>query len=133
MEHCGYTVTKVEESDPWEVACVYHTLKVVGHKVRIDWRTICLDTNITRIMIAVPHEKLDHNSAVRNKAPAETERGADREQHETSAGQLEGHEKHLRQEERGAGTIEKYLRDIKRFTAWLGRSTVTRESVTSWK
>ena len=40
---------------------------------------------------------------------------------------------YLRQEERSAATLEKYLRDINSFACWLGDSPVSREAVTGWK
>ena len=40
---------------------------------------------------------------------------------------------YLRREERAPTTLEKYLRDIRAFAAWLGDSPVSREAVTSWK
>lgn len=39
----------------------------------------------------------------------------------------------LRAEERAAGTVEKYLRDIRAFVAWLDRRSVTKEVVSGWK
>lgn len=41
--------------------------------------------------------------------------------------------RHLRAEERVSDTVEKYLRDIRAFTVWLGGRAVTREAVTEWK
>ena len=40
---------------------------------------------------------------------------------------------YLREEERSMGTIEKYLRDVRTFAAWLGGRPVTKENVTGWK
>ena len=40
---------------------------------------------------------------------------------------------YLRREERAPATLEKYLRDIRAFAAWLGDSPVSREAVTNWK
>lgn len=40
---------------------------------------------------------------------------------------------YLREEERSAGTIEKYLRDVRSFAAWLNEKPATRESVAEWK
>jgi len=40
---------------------------------------------------------------------------------------------HLYAEERAPGTVEKYLRDIRAFAAWLDGGAVTREAVTKWK
>ena len=39
----------------------------------------------------------------------------------------------LAEEERSAGTIEKYVRDVRRFAAWLGGGEVTRERTASWR
>ena len=39
----------------------------------------------------------------------------------------------LTAQERGAATIEKYLRDVVQFAAWLAGRPVTREAVTEWK
>ena len=40
---------------------------------------------------------------------------------------------YLRQEERSAGTIEKYLRDVRSFAAWLGGTPLTKEAAALWK
>ncbi len=40
---------------------------------------------------------------------------------------------YLRQEEKSAGTIEKYLRDARAFAAHMNGKTVTRESVAAWR
>lgn len=40
---------------------------------------------------------------------------------------------HLREEEHAQGTIEKYLRDVKAFAAWLKGRPVSKEEVTAWK
>ena len=40
---------------------------------------------------------------------------------------------HLREEERASGTIEKYMRDVRRFTAWLNGRYVTKEATSEWK
>ena len=39
----------------------------------------------------------------------------------------------LLMEERSAGTIEKYLRDVRAFAAWLGGETVSREKAAAWR
>ncbi len=40
---------------------------------------------------------------------------------------------YLRSEERSAGTIEKYLRDVRSFARWLDRRTLTRENAAAWR
>lgn len=40
---------------------------------------------------------------------------------------------YLREEERAPGTVEKYLRDVGAFGAWLGDRPVTKESAAGWK
>ena len=40
---------------------------------------------------------------------------------------------HLLEEEREPATIEKYLRDVRGFAAWIGGQAVTKETVTRWK
>ena len=40
---------------------------------------------------------------------------------------------HLRAEERAPGTVEKYLRNIRAFAAWLDGGAVTKQAVTNWK
>ena len=40
---------------------------------------------------------------------------------------------HLCKEERCPGTIEKYLRDMRAFAAWLGQRPVSKQSVSEWK
>ena len=47
--------------------------------------------------------------------------------------QLQDFRVHLHQEERSPGTIEKYLRDISSFAAWLDGRTVTKELAAGWK
>ena len=46
---------------------------------------------------------------------------------------LEGYRIYLGQEEKAAGTIEKYLRDIRGFADWLSGREVTKKSVIRWK
>lgn len=53
--------------------------------------------------------------------------------HSLTANHIAQFENHLRQEERAAGTIEKYLRDITCFWVWLDGRSVTKELVVSWK
>ena len=40
---------------------------------------------------------------------------------------------HLKEEERSQGTVEKYLRDLRQFMAWLGGRAVTKEGAAGWK
>ena len=40
---------------------------------------------------------------------------------------------HLQSQERSAGTIEKYMRDIRAFSAFLGGAEVTRERAAAWR
>ena len=47
--------------------------------------------------------------------------------------QLTGFERHLRLEEREPGTIEKYLRDIRAFAAWLEEKPLDKEAAVAWK
>ena len=47
--------------------------------------------------------------------------------------QLAAFEHHLRMEEREAGTIEKYLRDIRAFAAWLDKRPLDKGAVMAWK
>ena len=39
----------------------------------------------------------------------------------------------LAEEERSAGTIEKYVRDVRRFAVWLGGEEVSRERTAAWR
>ena len=39
----------------------------------------------------------------------------------------------LIQEERSAGTVEKYLRDIRAFSVWIGGKELSKEATTEWK
>ena len=41
--------------------------------------------------------------------------------------------RYLQTEERSPGTVEKYLRDVKRFAVWLGAGEVTKKSASDWK
>ena len=47
--------------------------------------------------------------------------------------QLTAFERHLSLEEREPGTIEKYLRDIRAFAAWLERKPLNKEAAVAWK
>lgn len=46
---------------------------------------------------------------------------------------ITGFTRALREEERAPATIEKYLRDIQAFTAWLDGRAVTKELLSGWK
>ncbi len=46
---------------------------------------------------------------------------------------IEGFSQHLKEEERTKGTIDKYLRDVRRFTNWCGSQEITKGLVTEWK
>lgn len=48
-------------------------------------------------------------------------------------GQLQKFEKALLREDRSPGTIEKYLRDVRAFSAWLGGRAVEQETAAQWK
>ena len=50
-----------------------------------------------------------------------------------NAQRITAFENHLRLEERAPGTIEKYLRDIRAFAAWLGEKPLDKETVVVWK
>ena len=54
-------------------------------------------------------------------------------EYKLTAGQLAAYARHLRAEERSSGTIEKYLRDVRAFAAWLDGRPVTRELAAAWK
>ena len=47
--------------------------------------------------------------------------------------QLTTYRHQLQNEERSAGTVEKYLRDVQAFRRWLGGSPVTQERLAGWK
>ncbi len=49
------------------------------------------------------------------------------------AGQLAVFRQWLLEEEREPATIEKYLREVRAFAAWLGGAPVTKEGATAWK
>ena len=48
-------------------------------------------------------------------------------------GHLAAFQQRLLEEEREAATIEKYLREVRAFAAWLGGAPVTKEGATAWK
>ena len=47
--------------------------------------------------------------------------------------QLRSFQQQLAEEERELGTIEKYMREVKKFALWQGRRKVTKETVSEWK
>ena len=53
--------------------------------------------------------------------------------HQLTARLVAAYEQHLRVEERSAGTIEKYLRDVRAFQLWLGRGRVDNIKLVEWK
>ncbi len=55
------------------------------------------------------------------------------ENHVLTQEQVTAYQFWLRQEERSAATVEKYLRDARRFAAWLNGRAVTKETVAEWK
>ncbi len=46
---------------------------------------------------------------------------------------IAGFEEHLRGEEHGVATVEKYLRNVRFFAAWLDGEAVSKEAVARWK
>ncbi len=46
---------------------------------------------------------------------------------------MEHYLQHLREEERAAGTVEKYRRDLAAFLAFAGQNEVSKQAVTAWK
>lgn len=46
---------------------------------------------------------------------------------------LKGFERALKRDERGAATVEKYLRNVRQFAEWLGGAVLTREALAAWK
>lgn len=53
--------------------------------------------------------------------------------HSLTAERIAAFERYLRGEERAPGTVEKYLRDVRAFAAWLDGRPVTKESAAGWK
>ena len=53
--------------------------------------------------------------------------------HHIKTAQIDRYARYLREEERSQGTIDKYLRDIRHFSAWLGDRSVTKEAAAQWK
>ena len=47
--------------------------------------------------------------------------------------ELENFVQNLRTSERSAGTIEKYVRDVRKFAAWLEGEAVSRERAAAWR
>lgn len=50
-----------------------------------------------------------------------------------TADQIAAFEVYLKREERSAGTVDKYLRDVRQFAAWLDGGAVTKDAVARWK
>lgn len=46
---------------------------------------------------------------------------------------IEEYGKHLQREERCSGTVEKYMRDVRMFSVWIGDRAVTKETAAMWK
>ena len=55
------------------------------------------------------------------------------EQRIITARQLRAFQQHLEREERSAATVEKYLREARRFSAWLDGGAVSKASAARWK
>lgn len=55
------------------------------------------------------------------------------EEHVISGDQIAAFSRYLQGEEREPGTIEKYIRDVRAFAAWLGGRGVTKEQTVAWK
>lgn len=55
------------------------------------------------------------------------------EEHKLTAERIAVYGGKLRQEERSAATVEKYLRDVRAFAAWLAGRSVTKETAAGWK
>ena len=55
------------------------------------------------------------------------------EQRTLNAIQIQNFAGHLQSEERAEATIEKYLREVREFSAWLDGGTVTKDSVLTWR
>ena len=47
--------------------------------------------------------------------------------------QIESFARHLREEEKSAATVEKYVRAVRKFQAWLGRRPAAKEATAEWK
>lgn len=55
------------------------------------------------------------------------------EHHTISAAQITAFKQYMQEEERSSGTIEKYLRDLQSFAAWLGSNPLEKETAAGWK
>lgn len=55
------------------------------------------------------------------------------EEYELTPERIAAYGRCLKQEERTPATLEKYLRDVRAFAAWLDGRIVTKEAVTGWK
>lgn len=47
--------------------------------------------------------------------------------------QIKAYGQYLQLEERGRGTVEKYLRDVRAFARWLDRKPISKEAAAGWK
>ena len=54
-------------------------------------------------------------------------------EHTLTPERIAAYGQYLRAEERAPGTVEKYLRDVRAFAAWLDGRPATKEAVTGWK
>ena len=55
------------------------------------------------------------------------------EQQVITSEKIRAYSAQLRMEEKGPGTVEKYLRDVKALAAWLAGESVTKERAAAWK
>ena len=53
--------------------------------------------------------------------------------HHITETRISAFEKALRREEKSPATVDKYLRDVRAFSAWLSGETVTKERASAWK
>jgi integrase/recombinase XerD len=53
--------------------------------------------------------------------------------HDLTIARVQAYRQYLQSEERSAGTVEKYLRDVEAFRRWLGGRSVTKELAAAWK
>ena len=55
------------------------------------------------------------------------------EQHVITSEQIMAYRARLLNEEKGSGTVEKYLRDVEGLAAWLDGEAATKERLAAWK